>query len=620
MTALRRRQDAMILMLAGEFRMIVKILKFLPFPIILALIPLFLPEGRTGAYYQTLLILTVSYATAALGLTVLLGYSGQISLAQAAFFGIGAYVFSVLAVTYNVPYWLSLLAALTVTSAFGFILGAISLRLASHYLALVTIGFQIITQVVLNNWRGFSGGADGISNIPRPTLLGLGISTDLGFYWFSLIVFCGAAYIVYRLRQSRLGWALLALREDEIAAASNGISVFWTKVLAFAVSAALGGLGGVLYASGSLYISPDVFNFYQSVSFFAMALVGGRESIVGTSLGAALITFLPEVLRFLHAYTIAIYGFLIVVVVLFLPDGLYGLLLRGTAALSRRFLTVARPQPARPAPSPIVPGPTARPCATTEPLLEIKSLSKHFGGIKAVQNLDLTICKGDVAVLIGPNGSGKTTVLNVLSGIYNTTSGSIMYRGQEIGNTPPNRVNRLGICRTFQNIRLFPELTALENVAVGYYSKGTVGLIGTLLSRPLGYREEAAARVKAREVLQFLGFDRLDIKAKNLPYGQQRIVEIARAIVSSPELLLLDEPAAGMNHEETAALSQILYRIHALGLTMLLIEHDMSFVASVATRAYVMDFGQKISEGSVAHVLQDPAVVKAYLGDDIAYA
>ncbi len=600
--------------------MIKQILKFLPFLIILAVVPLLLPGGRIGSYYQTLLILSVSYATAALGLTVLLGYSGQISLAQAAFFGIGAYVFTVLVVTYNKSYWLSALAALVVTAAFGFFLGAISLRLASHYLALVTIGFQIITQLVLNNWHSFSGGADGISNIPRPALFGLTFSADRNFYWFSLLVFGCAAYIVYRLRHSRLGGALLALREDEIAAASNGISVFWTKVLAFSVSAALAGFGGILYASGSLYISPDVFSFYQSVSFFAMVLVGGRESIIGTALGAGLITFLPEVLRFLQAYTIAIYGLLIVVVVLFLPEGLYGLLLRGATAVGHKF-TASKPHEAQVTARTLPPTlPLVRPVATTEPLLEIKGLAKHFGGIKAVQKLDLTVCKGDVAVLIGPNGSGKTTVLNVLSGIYTATAGSITYRGEEISNSHPNKINRLGICRTFQNIRLFPELTALENVAVGYYSKGTVGLLGTLLSRPLGYREEEEARTKARDILHFLGFDRLEVKAKNLPYGQQRIVEIARAIVSAPDLLLLDEPAAGMNHEETEALSKILYRIHALGLTMLLIEHDMSFVSSVATRAYVMDFGQKISEGSVQHVLSDPAVVKAYLGDDIEYA
>ncbi len=388
-------------------------------------------------------------------------------------------------------------------------------------------------------------------------------------------------------------------------------------MLAFSASAALGGLGGILYASGSLYISPDVFSFYQSVSFFAMVLVGGRESIIGTALGAGLITFLPEVLRFLQAYTVAVYGLLVVVVVLFMPEGLYGMLLRGIAALTQHLRQSRIPAAA---PPPAAALQLQRPVASSEPLLEIKDLTKHFGGVKAVNGISLTVCKGDVAVLIGPNGSGKTTVLNVLSGIYPATAGSVLYRGQNITNTPPTRINRLGISRTFQNIRLFPELTALENVAVGYYAKGSVGLLGTLLSRPRGYREEREAREKARETLAALGFFRLDVKAKNLPYGQQRIVEIARAIVAAPDLLLLDEPAAGMNHEETAALSQILYRIHALGLTMLLIEHDMSFVSSVATRAYVMDFGQKISEGPVQHVLSDPAVIKAYLGDDIEYA
>ncbi|CAG4918790.1 unnamed protein product [Acidocella sp. C78] len=378
-------------------------------------------------------------------------------------------------------------------------------------------------------------------------------------------------------------------------------------------------MGGILYASGSLYISPNVFNFYQSVSFFAMALVGGQASIVGTTLGAGLITFLPEVLRFLHAYYIAVYGVLVVVVVLFMPEGLYGLLLRGVGAVTT--LVLGRREDGRDEvahlKSDAVP---ERPVASDRPLLEIRDLAKHFGGIKAVNGVSLTVNRGDVAVLIGPNGSGKTTVLNVLSGIYTATAGSIVYDGKEITNLGPTRINRLGISRTFQNIRLFPELTALENVAVGHYRRGTVGLAGALLSRPRGYREEREAMEKARETLHFLGFVRLDVKAKNLPYGQQRIVEIARAIVSGPELLLLDEPAAGMNHEETEVLSQILYRIHALGVTMLLIEHDMSFVSSVATRAYVMDFGQKISEGSVKQVLSDPAVMKAYLGDDVEYA
>jgi branched-chain amino acid transport system permease protein len=593
--------------------MIKQILKFLVFLIVLAVVPLLLPGGRLGAYYLTLLILAASYAVAALGLTVLLGYSGQISLAQAAFFGIGAYAFSILAVRYGVPFWPAAVAAVAVAAAFGLVLGMISLRLASHYLALVTIGFQIITQLVLANWHGLTGGPDGISNIPRPSLFGLTLSTDEQFYWVALGILGLAAYVVARLRQSRLGGALLALREDEIAAAAYGVSIFRTKVMAFAIAAALGGLGGVIYASGSLYISPDVFNFYQSVSFFAMVLVGGRESIVGSILGAGLLTFLPELLRFLQAYTVAIYGLLVVVVVLFLPQGLYGALLSGIGMLR------ARREPA-PETAGVVAAGAGRPVATAEVLLEIKGLTKRFGGVTAVNGLDITVCKGDVAVLIGPNGSGKTTVLNVLSGIYSANGGGIFYRGAEVTNAGPNQVHALGISRTFQNIRLFPELTALENVVVGYYSKGTVGLAGTLLSFPRGYREEREAVEKARATLHELGFTRLDVKAKSLPYGQQRIVEIARAIVAGPDLLLLDEPAAGMNHEETAALSDILYRIHALGLTMLLIEHDMTFVASVATRAYVMDFGQKIGEGSVQEVLSDPAVIAAYLGDETEYA
>lgn len=599
--------------------MIRPILKFLPFLALLILIPLLLPSGRLGAYYLTLLILSISSAVAALGLTVLLGYSGQISLAQAAFFGIGAYAFSILTVNHHVEYWAAALAAVVVATGFGLFLGAISLRLASHYLALVTIGFQVITELVLNNWIGMTGGANGISNIPRPSLFGYPISTDLDFYYVSIAVLTLASYIVYRLRHSRLGGALLALREDEIAAAANGISLFWTKILAFAVSAALAAMGGVLFASGSLYISPGVFTFYQSVSFFAMALIGGQESIVGTTMGAGLITFLPEVLRFLHDYYIAVYGLLVVVVVLFLPQGLYGVLVHWL----RYFGNLVRPhrdEMSETEISHVSDQVLESPKASANVLLEINNLAKHFGGVKAVDNVSLTINEGDVAVLIGPNGSGKTTVLNVLSGVYTATAGAVVYDGKEITNIGLNRVNRLGISRTFQNIRLFPELTALENVAVGYYKRGSVGLAGTLLSRPRGYHEEREAMEKARETLNFLNFSRFDVKAKSLPYGQQRVVEIARAIVAKPRLLLLDEPAAGMNHEETAELSRIIYRIHAMGVTMLLIEHDMGFVSNVATRAYVMDFGQKISEGSVHHVLNDPAVMKAYLGDDVEYA
>ncbi len=593
--------------------------KFSPFVILCFILPFLLPSGRIGGYYLTLAILSVSYAIATLGLTVLLGYSGQISLAQAAFYGLGSYTLAILTVKYHWSFWPAFLAAIIVATLFGLFLGAISLRLTTHYLALVTIGFQTIISLVLNNWKSFTGGADGVSNIPRPQIGGLSFTDDRNFYWLIVVFLMIAVYVVYRLRNSRMGSALLALREDEIAASAAGINLFWAKVLAFSVSAGLGGLGGALYASGALYISPNIYTFDQSVLFFSMVLVGGQESIIGTILGAVLLTFLPEWLRFLQQYYIAVYGFLVIVVILFLPEGLWGLLVRGVKAALRVFRKGDKMEMADVQLLQTPVNRTKHPQATDEVILEVENLHKHFGGVKAVNGMSFKVRKGDVVVLIGPNGSGKTTVLNVLSGIYDATDGTISYRGKNITNKKPHEVNRLGIARTYQNIRLFPELTALENVVVGYYPKGSVGLVGTLLSRRKGYLEEKVAKERAREALELLGFTRMNEKAKNLPYGQQRIVEIARAMVAGPEILLLDEPAAGMNPEETKSLSEIIYRLHDLGLTIVLIEHDMSFVTNVATQAYVMDFGKKIGEGSVQSVLRDPEVIKAYLGDDSDY-
>ncbi len=293
-----------------------------------AVAPFFLPEGRGGSYYLTLMILSGSYAIAALGLTVLLGYAGQVSLAQAAFFGIGSYAFSILAVTYGVNFWLSLLGAVAIALVFGALIGVLVLRLRTHYLALVTIGFQIIINLVLNNWD-FTGGSDGIAGIPRPTLFGIDFLSDQSFYWLTLGFIALAAFIVYRLRYSMIGSTLLALREDEIAASTSGISVTAAKILAFSVCAGLAGLGGVFYASGSMYISPNVYTFNQSVTFFAMVLIGGQESIVGSILGATLLTFLPEMLRFLQGYYIAVYGLAVVVIILFMPKGIYGSIASG---------------------------------------------------------------------------------------------------------------------------------------------------------------------------------------------------------------------------------------------------------------------------------------------------
>lgn len=598
------------------------------------LIPLLMPGGRLGAYYMTVNLKTVTFCIATLGLTVAMGYAGQISLAQAAFFGLGSYSIGISCSLLGFPVWVGVLLSILVPVAAGLFLGAISLRLVTHYLALVTIGFQIIIQLVLHNWGRVTGGADGIRNIPRP----FGLLDDKLFYWLSVAVLLLAVYFVFRLKNSRLGRALLAVREDEMAASAIGINLFKIKMLAFSISAGLAGIGGFLFASSYGYISPQTFVFDQSVMFFAMLIAGGADSIIGTLLGTVVLTWLPEILRSMKEYTLAIYGGLIIVVMVFLPDGIWGLLSRGynrilpgkqkssdqvqlikfpsdgELSFLRERMNVNHPE---------AQGETA---ASVEPdgkqtvLLEVTALKKYFGGVKAVDGVDFRVREGEVHVLIGPNGSGKTTVINILSGLYTATGGQVRFKGCSITNVKPHLIAATGIARTFQNIRLFPELSVIDNVMLGQHVRSKAGLAGIFVSSKSSRLEERAIRAKAVEALNFVGFNKYHEKVKNLSYGQQRMVEIARALASEPQLLLLDEPAAGMNPEETQELVKLLQRLNELGLTLLLIEHDMDLVVEVADSLTVLDFGKKISEGTLDQVLNDPAVIKAYLGEEFANA
>ncbi|MUG70693.1 MULTISPECIES: ABC transporter permease subunit [Paenibacillus] len=584
-------------------------------------LPYLLPGGRLGNYYMTEVIKTTVFCLATLGLTVGMGYGGQISLAQAAFFGLGAYSLASATVLFGLPYWVGVLLALLVPVVSGLLLGAISLRVVTHYLALVTIGFQIIVQLVMHNWKIVFGGADGVGGIPRP----FGIDDLKAYYWVCLTVLLVCMLFVYRMRRSRLGRALFALREDELAASAIGIDLYRTKMMAFSVCSALGGVGGLLYASAYQYISPDVFSFEQSVTFFAMLITGGADSIIGTLVGTVLLTWLPEWLRSFKDYYLAIYGGLIIAVLIFVPNGIWGI-------VSSLYLMVMKKKGSGNAASgtiKFVEGKRlsylerqdAPAIKSRQPVIfEVNGLKKHFGGVKAVDGVDFHIRKGDIHVLIGPNGSGKTTVINVLSGLYAATEGTVSYRGNPIANLRPHLIVKQGIARTFQNIRLFPELTVIENVMIGQHIR-TKSNLGSIFFNIRSFRdEEKKIRERAEEALAFVGFENYAEKVKNLAYGQQRLVEIARALATEPELLLLDEPAAGMNPEETQELVKLLKRMNELGITMLLIEHDMNLVTQVADSITVLNFGKKISEGSLEQVLDDAEVIKAYLGEEFVRA
>jgi branched-chain amino acid transport system permease protein len=547
---------------------------------------------KTDAYVANILMQAATYAIAVFGLSIVLGLCGQINLAQAAFFALGAYTVALGTVDYYLPFWLCLLGGMAIAFAAGAGLGLSTLRLGGHYLAMITISFQQILTVVLINAIRFTHGPDGVSSIQRPA----GFASGQAFLALVVAVLAISGYFVWRLADTRLGRAMRAVRDNELAASAGGIDVFRTKLIAFALAALLAGLGGGLFAGGFSYISPDQFAFSDSIVLLTMALLGGVSSPIGSAIGTGLLILIPEWLRFLKSVPglyLAVYGVAVILIVVFMPDGIWGY-------VSRLFRTRERAPSKAPEPLTLRPDDSGAPIA-----LEVRGLSKNFGGLKAVDGVDLQVRRGGVHALIGPNGSGKTTTLNVVTGLYRATAGAIFVDGVDVTALPAHKRTVAGLARTFQNIRLFRSMTALENVAVGAERDGNALIESGC---------DALWR-RARAALDFVGLGhRADETIPSFSYGHQRLIEIARALAANPTVLLLDEPAAGLNMTEKKALHDLLGRIAAQGLTILLIDHDMTLVAGAARHVTVLNFGRRIADGETADVLRQPDVAAAYLG------
>lgn len=549
-----------------------------------------------SAYSLNILMQAVTYAIAVLGLTIVLGYAGQINLAQAAFFGLGAYSVALGTADFALPFWVALTTGVAVAASAGAVLGLTSLRLGGHYLAMVTISFQTILTLVLTNWIGLTHGPDGVKDIARPAFF-----TASGPYLaLCIAALFAVAWLVWRLKTTRLGRAMQAVRDNELAANVVGVNGYATKVAAFTLSAVLGGFGGGLFAGGFAYVSPDQFSFSESVVFLTMALLGGATAPAGTVLGTGLLILLPEWLRFLKSVYLAVYGAAVILIMVFMPDGIWGF----GATLARVLFPRRRSGPGRIAALPLT-GKTAGEDGSV--ILEVTGLSKHFGGLKAVDEVDLAIARNTVHALIGPNGSGKSTLLNVLNGISPPTGGAVILDGIDITRLPPHLRAAQGLGRTFQNIRLFVAMSVLDNVMVG-------------AERP-GHRGSLSSECQALAALDFVGLaDRAGAGVGSLSYGYQRHVEIARALAGDPKLLLLDEPGAGLNHVEKDELIALLKRLKGHGLTILIIDHDMAMVEKVADHITVLNFGRRIADGTPADVLRHPEVIAAYLGTEHATA
>ncbi len=549
-------------------------------------------------YMLHILVQTCTFAIAVFGLSVVLGLCGQINLAQAAFFGLGAYAVGLGTTALHLNFWLALVMGVGLTVVMGAVLGMSTLRLGGHYLAMVTISFQQILTLVMINWIPVTRGPDGVGGIGRPALF----QSAQAFLGVCVVALAVIGYGVWMLPQTRIGRAMRAVRDNELAASVAGVHVYSVKVAAFAISAVLGGIGGGLFAGGFAYVSPDQFSFAESIVFMTMALLGGVASPVGSLIGTALLIVLPESLRFLKSVPglyLAIYGLSIILIVRYMADGIWGF-------VQERVRRALRPLPfAQPAPD-LQFAHAVHDADSATPALEVHGLSKHFGGVKAVDGVSFQVRRGGVHALIGPNGSGKTTTLNVLSGLYVATAGRVVLEGRDLTALPPHERTMAGLGRTFQNIRLFRTMSALDNVVIGAEQ---------------GSRrkdaDHAALVARARAALAFVGLERrAHENVTSFSYGHQRLIEIARALAGEPRLLLLDEPAAGLNATEKMALRDLLQRIAAKGLTILIIDHDMTLVTEVAEQITVLNFGRCIADGGVRQVLRQPDVIAAYLGDE----
>jgi branched-chain amino acid transport system permease protein len=573
------------------------LLRHLPYFIGAALLVTLAATLQFDGYILNILMEAATFAIAVFGLSVVLGLCGQINLAQAAFFGFGAYAVGIGTSDYHISFWLCLIAGCVLALLAGALLGMSTLRLGGHYLAMVTISFQQIVTLIMINTIWLTHGPDGVSNILRPSLF----QSAQSYLAFCVAVLALVGYFVWHLPDTKLGRAMRAVRDNELAAGVNGIDVFRTKVSAFALSAVLGGLAGGLFAGGFAYVSPDQFSFAESIVFLTMSLLGGVASPIGSAIGTGLLILIPEWLRFLKSIPglyLAIYGLSVILIIRFMPDGIWGFVKAGT----ERWRSRAKVHAAGPALQ-LVPATIGG-----DIVLDVKGLSKYFGGLKAVDDVDIQVRRGGVHALIGPNGSGKTTTLNVLSGLYKATAGKVILDGTDVTDMPPHLRAAAGLGRTFQNIRLFRSMTALENVVIGAERPGNS------LTQQGG---DDALTQRAMSALAFVGLGaRANELISSFSYGHQRLIEIARALAANPTLLLLDEPAAGLNSTEKLQLHELLKRIAAQGLTILIIDHDMTLVSEAAQHITVLNFGRRIADGESMAVLRHPDVVSAYLGTE----
>ncbi len=560
-----------------------KYLSFVPFAVVFAVAFVF--TCYANSYYVFIMATLALTAIAGIGLNILLGLAGQVSFGHVGFYAIGAYVVAILTTAAKLDFWLALPAAVALSALVGALLALPALRVRGPYLAMVTIAFGFVVENGASEWKGLTGGQNGIMNVPTVKAFGLAF----GERGVALLAIAACALLVFafwRLARSAWGSAMRAVKDSEVAAESVGLNPVAIKALAFALSAACAGLAGALFAPLSGFVTPSTFAFLQSILFVLVVIVGGAGTVSGPLVGAAIVVLLPEALSGLAEYRLLFFGALMLVVLWLAPEGIVGEVQRWVRRRTKSVLPSSSPESFQ--------------SKSERKSLQISGLTIAFGGVKAATGVSFQARPGEVTSLIGPNGAGKTTVLNMLGGFYRPQSGEIRLGDQNIQGMPAWRIARAGIARTYQTSQLFGSMTVLENLLVASPTRG---------------RKGNTEQKDAISLLSFVGYQGdLHARAADLPHVDRRLVEIARALATRPAVLLLDEPAAGLSREGKERLAALMRRIAGSGIAVLLVEHDMTIVMGLSDHVVVLDAGMPIAEGTPQQVQQDPAVRKAYLG------